>query len=95
MASLSSCAMRSASRLSRGALGASLQKTARATATIGARRRTYVTESKPDNARVETAIKLDKKDFAGIPPTMMQNGSEMKISPMAGMCRFCGRFPPG
>ncbi len=87
MASLSSCAMRSASRLGRNsALGLSLKSTARAATIIGgARRRTYVTGSKPNNAQVETAIKLDKKDFAGIPPSMMQNGSEMKISPMAGM----------
>lgn len=52
-----------------------------------------MTESKPDNARVETAIKLDKKDFAGIPPSMMQNGSEMKISPMAGTCQIARRIP--
>ncbi|PMB68214.1 Cysteine desulfurase, mitochondrial [Beauveria bassiana] len=86
MASLSSSAMRSAARLSRNsAVGVPLKGIARAATIIGgARRRTYVTGSKPNNAQVETAIKLDKKDFAGITPSMMQNGSEMKISPMAG-----------
>ncbi|KAM3428693.1 hypothetical protein NHJ13734_008498 [Beauveria thailandica] len=85
MASLSSSAMRSAARLSRNsAVGVPLKGIARAATIIGgARRRTYVTGSKPNNAQVETAIKLDKKDFVGITPSMMQNGSEMKISPMA------------
>ncbi|KAM0739065.1 hypothetical protein ACQRIT_006802 [Beauveria bassiana] len=85
MASLSSSAMRSAARLGRNsAVGVPLKGIARAATIIGgARRRTYVTGSKPNNAQVETAIKLDKKDFAGITPSMMQNGSEMKISPMA------------
>lgn len=86
--------MRSASRLGRtSALSVSLKGTARAATIIGgARRRTYVTGSKPNNAQVETAIKLDKKDFAGIPPSMVHNGSEMKISPMAGMCQPAHRI---
>jgi cysteine desulfurase len=44
-----------------------------------------VSESKRDNARVETAIKLDKKDFADIPPPSMGAPSNVKVSPMAGM----------
>jgi cysteine desulfurase len=46
-----------------------------------------VTESKPDNARVETVIKLDKKDFADIPPPSMDAPSNAKVSPMAGTYR--------
>lgn len=50
-----------------------------------ARRRTYVTESKPDKAQVETAIKLDKKDFAGVSAPMVEKpSSDIKVSPMAG-----------
>jgi cysteine desulfurase len=45
--------------------------------------RGYVSESKRDNARVETAIKLDKKDFANIPPPQMPGTSDVKVSPMA------------
>jgi cysteine desulfurase len=41
----------------------------------------------PDNARVETAIKLDKKDFADIPPPSMDVPSNAKVSPMAGTYR--------
>ncbi|KAI9172425.1 Cysteine desulfurase [Paramyrothecium foliicola] len=48
-----------------------------------AAKRSYVTESKRDNARVETAIKLDKKDFADIPPPQMTGSSDIKVSPMA------------
>lgn len=46
-----------------------------------------MTESKIHNAQIETAIKLDKKDFAHIPPQMeMSSGSDIKVSPMAGRC---------
>jgi cysteine desulfurase len=45
-----------------------------------------VTESKQDQARVETAIKLDKKDFVDIPPPPMGAPAGAKVSPMAGMC---------
>ena len=41
-------------------------------------------ESKPDHARVETAIKLDKKDFVDIPPPSMETPTNAKVSPMAG-----------
>lgn len=44
-----------------------------------------MTESKRDNARVETAIKLDKKDFADIPQSVDMTSPNMKVSPMAGM----------
>lgn len=44
-----------------------------------------MTESKRDNARVETAIKLDKKDFADIPQQVDMTSPNMKVSPMAGM----------
>lgn len=44
-----------------------------------------MTESKRDNARVETAIKLDRKDFADIAPAHLDVSSpNMKVSPMAG-----------
>lgn len=44
-----------------------------------------MTESKRDNARVETAIKLDRKDFVDIPPAPLDGSSpNMKVSPMAG-----------
>jgi hypothetical protein len=33
---------------------------------------------------VETAIKLDKKDFADIPPPALDTPSNAKVSPMAG-----------
>lgn len=45
-----------------------------------------MTESKQDQARVETAIKLDKKDFADIPPPPMGAPADARVSPMAGMC---------
>lgn len=56
----------------------------RTTLAAMADRRRYVTESKPDQARVETAIKLDKKDFAGVPPPSLESTSDIKVSPMAG-----------
>ncbi|KAK5987490.1 Cysteine desulfurase [Cladobotryum mycophilum] len=95
MASLASCALRSASRLgsnpttAAAAIAMPLRgaQVHRAAIIAGRRigRRSYVTESKRDNARVETAIKLDKKDFADIPPPEMglSSNSNMKVSPMA------------
>ncbi|OAA43265.1 cysteine desulfurase [Metarhizium rileyi] len=84
MSSLASCTLRSASRkvatiaplraLPRVALVAARSKPAR---------RGYVTESKLDQARVETAIKLDKKDFADIPPPPMGAPADARVSPMA------------
>ncbi len=78
--------MRSTARLARSpAIVTPFKGASRAAALMVARRRTYVTETKRDNARVETAIKLDKKDFADIPPPMMEkNTSDIKVSPMAG-----------
>lgn len=58
-------------------------RTAAATVARRSLRRGYVTETKKDNARVETAIKLDKKDFADIPPPQMDTPSNAKVSPMA------------
>lgn len=89
MASLSSTALRSASRLGSNpsAVVAPLRKLPQAAVSAAARRsgrRSYVSESKTDHARVETAIKLDKKDFANIPPPQMDIPSDAKVSPMAG-----------
>ncbi|UKZ52086.1 hypothetical protein TrVGV298_005856 [Trichoderma virens] len=75
MASIASSALRSASRLgSSTAVAAAplrgIHRAALVAATRRSGRRGYVTESKRDNARVETAVKLDKKDFVDIPPQM-------------------------
>ena len=43
-----------------------------------------MTESKQDQARVETAIKLDKKDFVDVPPPPMGAPADATVSPMAG-----------
>ena len=93
MASLTSCALRSASRLgsvsASPAVGAApLRALPRAALVVAKSRRTtrrgYVTETKKDNAKVETAIKLDKKDFANIPPPQMGGPTDAAVSPMAG-----------
>ncbi|KAF4972756.1 hypothetical protein FZEAL_9538 [Fusarium zealandicum] len=86
---IASCALRSAGRLSLASgsrvSAAPLRGIARATVVAGRRtpRRGYVSESKRDNAQVETAIKLDKTDFADIPPPPMEASSNVKVSPMA------------
>jgi cysteine desulfurase len=54
-----------------------------------------VTESKPDNARVETVIKLDKKDFADIPPPSMDAPSNAKVSPMAEVLKSAAVMEEG
>lgn len=88
MSSLASCALRSASR--QAAAGASLRSASRAalvatrSGAVSSSKRGYVTESKKDHARVETAIKLDKKDFVDIPPPPMGVPADAKVSPMAG-----------
>lgn len=89
MASLASSAVRTTSRLGSksNVAAATLCRLPRGVAVAAkkiAGRRTYVTESKPDNARVETAIKLDKKDFTDIPPPSMGTPANAKVSPMAG-----------
>ena len=90
MASIASSAARATSRLGSSSAAATAAATVRAlprTATVVASRRLsrrgYVTESKRDNARVETAIKLDKKDFADIPPPQVDTPANAKVSPMA------------
>ena len=96
MASLTTSALRTASRLgSRSSvIAAPMRRLSHATAIAAVRRagsrRTYVSESKRDNARVETAIKLDKKDFADIPPPQMDIPANAKVSPMAGTCTLPG-----
>lgn len=51
-----------------------------------------MTESKRDHAQVqvETAIRLDKKDFekAGLSLNAQQDGSNVHVSPMAGKSPF-------
>ncbi|KAI9900184.1 hypothetical protein N3K66_004446 [Trichothecium roseum] len=86
---LASTTLRSTSRLGCRSVASPLNSlrlpraaaVARPAALIGRRR--YVTETKVDNARVETAIKLDKKDFADIPPPVTDAPSNAKVSPMA------------
>lgn len=81
------CALRSAGRLGSNprVTAASLRGLSRA-AVIASRQqgRGYVSESKRDNAQVETAIKLDKKDFIDIAPPSMDSPANAKVSPMAG-----------
>lgn len=91
MASLTTSALRSTSRLRCSSSAATvaargLPRTTAATVVTSRRlsRRGYVTESKRDSARVETAIKLDKKDFANVPPPQTDTPSNAKVSPMAG-----------
>ncbi|RSM02699.1 Cysteine desulfurase, mitochondrial [Fusarium oligoseptatum] len=84
---IASCALRSAGRVSltsRARLSAAPLRGLRAAAVVANRtsRRGYVSESKRDNAQVETAIKLDKKDFVDISPAM-ETPSNAKVSPMA------------
>ncbi|KAK0388247.1 hypothetical protein NLU13_4492 [Sarocladium strictum] len=101
MASLTSSALRSVCRLSSGSSvpSAPLRRLSQAAATAAVRRagsrRTYVTESKQDNARVETAIKLDKKDFADIPPPQMEVPSNAKVSPMADVLKSAAVMEEG
>lgn len=85
---IASCALRSAGRVSltsRSRLSTAPLRGLRAAAVVANRtsRRGYVSESKRDNAQVETAIKLDKKDFVDISPAM-EAPSNAKVSPMAG-----------
>ena len=101
MASLVSSALRSSSRLGAPAagVGAPFRQLPRAIASTTSRssiaKRRYVTESKPDNARVETAIKLDKKDFADIPPPSMDAPSNAKVSPMAEVLKSAAVMEEG
>lgn len=84
---ITSCALRTVGRVSLTSSRVSvapLRGIARvAVVTRQASRRSYVSESKRDNAQVETAIKLDKKDFTDIPPPM-KAPSNAEVSPMAG-----------
>lgn len=90
MSSIASCTLRTASRHAAASTSAcgSLRAVPRAvlvaTRSKAASRRAYVTETKQDQARVETAIKLDKKDFADIPPPSMGAPTDAKVRPMAG-----------
>ncbi|KAK2595135.1 cysteine desulfurase [Conoideocrella luteorostrata] len=84
MSSLASCALRTASRqaAASGPLRV-LPRVGLVATRSKASRRGYVTETKHDQARVETAIKLDKKDFVDIPPPRMGAPADAKVSPMA------------
>lgn len=86
MASIASSALKSASRLGCGAAVAAAPLRALPRAALVAKRagarRAYVTETKKNNAQVETAIKLDKKDFVDLPPPQM-DGNDIMVSPMA------------
>ena len=58
----------------------------------GVTSRSYVTESRRDNAQVqvETAIRLDKKEFEKAGLAMSgQNGSDAHVTPMAGKTLPC------
>ncbi|KAK4091475.1 hypothetical protein Purlil1_3905 [Purpureocillium lilacinum] len=91
MASLASSALRRSARsVSCPASAAPLRCAALSRAALvatgrrgPASRRGYVSESRTDKAKVETAIKLDKKDFADIPPPQMGVPTDGKVSPMA------------
>jgi cysteine desulfurase len=95
MANIAPSALRQASRLaSKSVLSSSSRRTlpalgrvAIAQATSPSPSRTYVTESKRDNAQVqvETAIRLDKQQLekAGL-SLNAQDGSSTHVSPMAG-----------
>lgn len=88
---IASCALRSAGRVSLSSGSrvtvAPLRGMARAAAVARrTSRRGYVSETKRDNAQVETAIKLDKKAFADISPP--DTPSNAKVSPMAGKYTF-------
>ncbi|RDA87170.1 hypothetical protein CP532_4294 [Ophiocordyceps camponoti-leonardi (nom. inval.)] len=80
MANLASRALRATARLAVAVPGRAMTTPAVAHA-VG--RRGYVSESRQDNANVETAIKLDKQDFANIPPPQMGGPSNATVSPMA------------
>ena len=83
---IANCALRSAGRLgsSPRVTAAPLRGLSRVVVARRTSRRGYVSESKRDNAQVETAIKLDKSAFADIPPPSMDVPSNAKVSPMAG-----------
>ncbi|KAG9252030.1 pyridoxal phosphate-dependent transferase [Emericellopsis atlantica] len=93
MVSITSSALRASSRLgcssplatsAASVATRSLSRTAAAVVARNASRRGYVTGTKHDSARVETAIKLDKKDFVDIPPpTPLDAPTNAKVSPMA------------
>jgi len=94
MANLAPSVLRQASRLAaKSAIPAvprcSVRTLSRVATTTPARRRTYVTETKPrDHAQVQTdqAIRLDSKEFdkAGLSIRSGQDGSSEHVSPMAG-----------
>ncbi|UZP35911.1 hypothetical protein NXS19_003727 [Fusarium pseudograminearum] len=94
---IASCALRSAGRVSLSSgsrLTVAPLRMARAAAV--ARRtsqRGYVTETKRDNAQVETAIKLDKTAFADIPPP--GTPSNAKVSPMAEVLKSAAVMEEG
>ncbi|GJC79438.1 cysteine desulfurase, mitochondrial [Colletotrichum liriopes] len=92
MASITSTAFRQAGRLCRHTTGpgipsrgiSSLSRVATAPAQRLSPQRRYVSETKRDNAQVnvETAIKLDKKDFIDVVP-QSPDASNVMVSPMA------------
>lgn len=101
MANISPSVLKQASRLAcKSSLSAATRRSAQALPRVAsaqisrAQSRSYVSETKRNDAsitdtKVETAIRLDKKDFekAGLSMSKQQNGSEVSVSPMAG------RFP--
>jgi cysteine desulfurase len=98
MANISPSVLKQASRLaSKSSLSAATRRNACAFSRVAnsqisrAQSRSYVSETKRNDAsitdtKVETAIRLDKKDFekAGLSMNSQQNGSEVSVSPMAG-----------
>lgn len=94
MASISPSVLKQASRLaSKSSLTSAARRTFPRVASTQVSRvqsRTYVSETKRNDAqiadaKIETAIHLDKKDFekAGL-SLNAQDGSNQKVSPMAG-----------
>lgn len=99
MANISPSVLKQASRLAcKSTLSAATRRNARALPRVASAQisgaqssRSYVSGTKRNDAaitdtKVETAIRLDKKDFekAGLAMSQQQNGSEISVSPMAG-----------
>ncbi|KAG5954204.1 hypothetical protein E4U57_004706 [Claviceps arundinis] len=101
MSSIASCTLRTASRHAAastspcGSLRAVPRAVLVATRSKAASRRAYVTETKQDQARVESAIKLDRKDFADIPPPSMGAPADAKVRPMAEVLKQAAKMEEG
>ena len=102
MANISPTVLKQASRLaSKSSLSTAARRNANAFSRVANSQisrappsRSYVSETKRNDAsvadtKIETAIRLDKKDFdnAGLSMSSQQKGSDVSVSPMAGESR--------